>query len=229
MPTGEALLTNEELHADMDWMTYDNIPEPYREQIFSNFQHDYADVMQDTTVDEATYRNLPTPVRNANLLSRIQGDVKHTDLAATYGGAEQLTRVLGATIMTESFFEQDAVNPKDVPIEEQDLGYAQASHHARAYLHEHQGFPHPTDSRWFHSETQIDFITTWYEILHDEAPSPRIARTAYNTGVDAAERNYRYAQRYRKTWQNRYLDYFDHPTSRTQQWVLEHAGIAQEK
>ena len=181
-PTGQTVLTDKEFQADLAWMTYDNIPEPYHEQLLTELETRYEDVITDTTVTDRTYRSLPTPVRHANLLHRIDEHVENTTLPDHYESSEAATKAIGATIMTESFFNQDAAHPANASMKTADVGYGQVSRWTREHFHETQGFPAPEDSTWFNAETQVDFITSWYEKLHNADQPNAVAIAAYNTG-----------------------------------------------
>ena len=224
-PSGQTVLTDKEFQADLAWMTYDNIPEPYHEQLLTELETRYDDVITDTTLTDSTYRSLPTPVRHANLLHRIDEHVKDTTLPNHYENPEAATKAIGATIMTESFFNQDATHPASASMKTADVGYGQVSRWTRDHFHETQGFPAPEDSTWFNAETQVDFITSWYEKLHNADHPNAVAIAAYNTGMTAAVNREDYATSYYATWHDRHTRYFDDPTSRTQQWILDQAGL----
>jgi hypothetical protein len=224
-PTGRTILTDEDFLNDLTWMTYDNIPEPYHEQLLSEFETRYKEVITNTTITDSAYRSLPTPVRHANLLHRINEHVEDTTLPNHYESPEAATKAIGATIMTESFFNQDATHPARASMKIADVGYGQVSRWTREHFHETQGFPAPEDSTWFNAETQVDFITSWYEKLHNADHPNAVAIAAYNTGKTAAMNRENYATSYYATWHDRHTRYFDDPESQTQQWILDQAGL----
>ena len=227
--TGKDLLSNTEFHSDLAWMTYDNIPEPYHKQLLTTLETRFDETMHNTTLPDSTYRDLPTPVRHVNLLNRLSEHVDSSSLSEHYKSADDAIRAMGATIMTESFFNQDATNPTDTAMNEADVGYGQASPWVRSYLHREQGFPAPTDSTWFDVDTQVDFITAWFETNHEAAEQNAVAHAAYNTGISRARDRTPQATEYYSMWWDRRQTYFE-PTvsSQTQQWVLDQAGLDQE-
>jgi hypothetical protein len=223
--SGEELLSDQTLHQDLAWMTYDNIAEPYHQQILEGFETKYSDVMHDTTITDATYRSLPSPVRNVNLLTRLKQHAKTTSLPEHYDTVNDAVKAMGTTVMTESFFNQDATPPANATINEADVGYGQASPWTRQYLHEHKEFPPTNDSTWFDISTQAQFITAWYDETHSDNVSNAVAQAAYNTGITEAKQQTRPVTQYHTIWSERHQRYFTTPSSETQQWILDQAGL----
>lgn len=227
--SGKDILTNESLQEDLAWMTYDNIPEPYHGQVLSDLTTAYESEIQNTALPDSQYRDLPTPVRHANLLNRVKQATKQSDLTKHYDSVDDAVRAVGATIMTESFFEQDATYPSDTSMGAADVGYGQASPWTRSYLHEHGDFPSPNDSTWFDVDTQVDFILTWYETLHSRAENNAVAQAGYNTGIGPARSRSDQATSYYAMFHSRRQRYFNEPKSETWQWVLRQAGLRDTK
>lgn len=207
-------------------MTYDNIPEPYHAQLLDDLEARFDKAMHDTTLSDDAYRELPTPVRHVNLLTRLRSHANNSRLQDDYETTDDAVRALGTTIMTESFFDQDARNPPSGTMRAADLGYAQVSPWTRAYMHKHSGYPEPSSQAWYHVDTQARFITEWLAVLNDERTPNRVAHASYVEGKQAALDSIPEAMNYAETWRERRKRYFEATvSSQTWQWVLSQAGL----
>jgi len=199
------LLYNETVWKDMFWKEWDALPLNIMQRAVDKQFADYSIYLHPSqwkSMNSEEWDDVPGVIKLGAFLKMIEIESIETKLTDYFLGSElSAKQVMAGIILTESFMFRNAVWNDD-------KGLTQISPYAKNKLKNYPDFKHLKKIDLFNPYVAIKAGTKWFKnALEDANGNLDIAISAYNTGINSAKRNTKYARKYRSVVYDRILDY----------------------